>query len=73
MTSGDSGYLFRVEERRPPSGPDLEEVRKQVEQDLSREKVEKATQELVQQALQVSDVKLFPEALERAGDDNPTE
>jgi len=43
----------------------MEEVAKQVEQDLSKERVEAAYQELIQQALQVSDVKFFPEVLHK--------
>jgi parvulin-like peptidyl-prolyl isomerase len=63
LTYGDHVCMIRIEARREPKHPGLEEVRQQVEQDLYRDRADKATQELVQQALQVSDVKLFPEAL----------
>jgi len=63
LAAGDTGILIRVEARRPPREPALEEVRQQVEQDLYRQRVEQATQELIHQALQVSDVRLFPEVL----------
>jgi len=71
LTSGENGFLLQVESRRPPRNPGLEEIRRQVEQDLYRERVETATQELVQQALQVSDVKLFPEVFGKAGKEPP--
>jgi len=56
-------YLFRVETYRAPQDLPMEEVQKRVEQDLYRERVEKTHEELVRQALQGSDVKLFPEVL----------
>lgn len=59
-----SYYLFQVVSHRPKKALSLEEARKQVEADLYRERVEKAYQELIQQALQGSEVKLFPEKLQ---------
>jgi parvulin-like peptidyl-prolyl isomerase len=56
-------YLFQIIAHRPPRTVPLAEVRKQVESDLYRERVEKAYQELIQQALQASEVKLYPERL----------
>ncbi len=58
-------YLFQIISYRPPKMPDMETIVKQVEQDLSKERVEKAYQELIQQALQVSEVQFFPEALHK--------
>jgi len=56
-------YIFQITSHRPPRPFSLEEAKKQVEADLTRERVEKAYKELVQQALQASDVKLFPERI----------
>jgi parvulin-like peptidyl-prolyl isomerase len=56
-------YLFQITSHRPPRPFSLEEAKKQVEADLTRERVEKAYKELVQQALQASEVKLFPERI----------
>ncbi len=58
-----TSYLFQVTSHRPPRAFSLEEARKQVEADLTRERFEKAYRELVQQALKVSEVRLFPERL----------
>ena len=58
------GYcLFQIVSRRPARLPELGEVKQRVEQDLYQERIEKAYQELVEQALKASDVKVFPEAL----------
>jgi len=56
-------YLFQITSHRPPRPFSLEEANKQVEADLTRERMEKAYKELVQQALQASEVKLFPERI----------
>ncbi len=56
-------YIFQITSRRPPRPFSLEEATKQVEADLTRERVEKAYKELIQQALQASEVKLFPERI----------
>lgn len=56
-------YLFQILSHRPPRAHSLEEARKQVEADLYRERVEKAYRELIRQALQGSEVKLYPERL----------
>ena len=56
-------YLFQITSHRLPRAFKLEEARKQVEADLTGERTEKAYKELIQQALQASDVKLFPERL----------
>ncbi len=67
-------YLFQITSHRPPRAFSLEEAKKQVEADLTRERVEKAYRELVQQALKVSEVKLFPERLGKsAGRQAPDE
>jgi parvulin-like peptidyl-prolyl isomerase len=58
-------YLFQITSHRPPRPFSLEEAKKQVEADLTRERVEKAYKELVQQALQASEVKLFPERIRK--------
>ena len=68
VLSGEDGYLFLLKNRRQPRSPSLAEVQKQVEQDIYRERVEKAYQELIRQALLVSDVKLYPEALNNSDD-----
>ena len=65
VKTDDAVFLFRVEALRKRKTPGLEEVQGRVRQDLSRERVEKAYQGLIQQALQGSDVKLFPEAMHR--------
>jgi len=72
LGSGESLTLLRVESHRPPRVPDLEEVRQQVAQDLYRERAEAATQELIRQALQVSDVQLFPEVLRQSDGQDAT-
>jgi hypothetical protein len=59
----DAYYLFQIISHRPPRTHTLEEARKQAEADLYRERVEKAYRELIQQALQGSEVKVFPERL----------
>lgn len=56
-------YIFQITSHRPPRPFSLEEAKKQVEADLTRERVERAYKELVQQALQASEVKLFPERI----------
>ena len=56
-------YLFQITSHRPPRTFSLEEAKKQVAGDLTRERTEKAYKELIQQALQASDVKLFPERI----------
>ncbi len=56
-------YLFQIIAHRPQRTVPLTEVRKQVESDLYRERAEKAYQALIQQALQASEVKLYPERL----------
>ncbi len=58
-------YLFQITSHRPPRPFSLEEAKKQVEADLTRERVEKAYKELVQQALKASEVKLFPERIRK--------
>ena len=58
-------YLFQITSHRPPRLFSLEEARKRVESDLTRERVEKAYKELVQQSLQASEVKLFPERIRK--------
>jgi parvulin-like peptidyl-prolyl isomerase len=58
-------YIFQITSHRPPRPFGLEEARKRVEADLTRERVEKAYKELVQQALQASEVKLFPERIRK--------
>lgn len=58
-------YIFQITSHRPPRPFSLEEARKRVEADLTRERVEKAYKELVQQALQASEVKLFPERIRK--------
>jgi parvulin-like peptidyl-prolyl isomerase len=63
IQANDMYYLFQIASRRPPRAHSLEEARKQVETDLYKERVEKAYQELIQQALRASEVKLFPERI----------
>jgi len=58
-------YLFQITSHRPPRPFSLEEAKKQVEADLTRERVERAYKELVQQALKASEVKLFPERIRK--------
>ena len=58
-------YLFQITSHRPPRPFSLEEAKKQVEADLTKERVEKAYKELVQQALKASEVKLFPERIRK--------
>ena len=65
VMTDEAGYLFRIEARRAPRSPSLEEVQSRVQQDLNRERVEKTYQELIQQALQGSDVKLFLEVVHK--------
>jgi len=57
-------YVFQILSRRPPRARSLEEARNQVEADLTRERVERSYQELIRQALQASEVKLFPEKIQ---------
>jgi parvulin-like peptidyl-prolyl isomerase len=64
-------YIFQIVAHRPSRSRSLEEAGKQVEADLYRERVEKAYRQLIQQALQASEVKLFPERIhedQREGD-----
>ena len=58
-------YLFQITSHRPARPFSLEEAKKQVEADLTRERMEKAYKELVQQALKASEVKLFPERIRK--------
>lgn len=62
QVNGDA-CLFQIIAHRPPRPLGLEEAKRQVSADLTRERVEKAYKELVQQALLASEVKLFPERL----------
>ena len=64
----DECYIFQIVSHRPPKELNMEEAGKRVEQDLSKERLEKAYQELILQALQVSEVKLFPEVFYEAGE-----
>jgi peptidyl-prolyl cis-trans isomerase C len=74
---GDASYLFQIVSHRAPRAYSLEEARKQVEADLTRERFEKAYRELIQQALQVSEVKVFPERMteetRQAGPEEPSQ
>jgi parvulin-like peptidyl-prolyl isomerase len=68
----EDAYIFQITAHRPPRGLSLEEAKKQVQLDLTRERAEKAYKELIRQSLQASDVKLFPERLgEAARKDTP--
>jgi hypothetical protein len=66
----DEHYIFQIIAHRPSRSRSLEEAGKQVEADLYRERVEKAYRQLIQQALQASEVKLFPEKIH---EDQPVE
>ncbi len=59
----DSYYLFQVVSHRPERTPDYDKVKEQAGQDMYQERFQKAYQDLIQQALLVSDVKIYPEGL----------
>jgi parvulin-like peptidyl-prolyl isomerase len=59
-------YFFEILERRSERTPPFEEVKDRVKQDLYRERIEKAYQDLIQETLQASDVQLFPEHLKKS-------
>ena len=65
--------VFQIVSRRPERLPSLEEAKQRVEQDLYQERIEKAYKGLVEQALQASDVKVFPEVLRGAQAGEKTE
>ena len=63
LESGDDRLLLRVDKHRQARPVKLEDVRQQVERDLYRERAEKVQQDLIRQAIENSDVEIYPEAL----------
>lgn len=61
-------FLFEILDHRPRRDLPFEEARAKVKADLYQERIEKAYQDLVSQALAASDVQIFPEALRKAED-----
>jgi len=63
-------FLFEIIDHRPRRDLPFEEARAKVKADLYQERIEKAYQDLVSQALAASDVQIFPEALRKAEDND---
>jgi len=62
IEAGEYYYLFRVEEKRPEKVPPFEDRKEQVQNDYFMEKLQVHYQNLLEQILENSEVKLFPEA-----------
>lgn len=66
LDTPQGSFLFEIVDHRPRRALPFEEAKMKAKADLYQERVEKAYQDLVSQALSASDVQIFPEALSKA-------
>ena len=63
VKAGEDYYVFRVEEKRPEKMPTFKESEERVRNDYYMQKLKLSYQNLLDQILKSSEVKLFPEAV----------
>jgi len=67
VEAGGYHYIFLIEDTRPEQTPAFEQVAEQVQNDYRMQKLSASYQQLLEQMLKVSDVKLHPEKLVGGG------
>jgi len=67
VEAGGYYYIFKIEDTRPAKMPDFTEVAERVKNDYYMQKLKISYQNLMDQILKTSEVKLFPEAITGEG------
>jgi len=67
VKAGDYYYIFKVEEKKPERMRNYEEVKEWVKNDYKNNKMKIAYQNLLEQVLKSSEVKLFPQVITEEG------
>jgi parvulin-like peptidyl-prolyl isomerase len=67
VEAGGYHYIFRIEDTRPEKIPAFEQIAEQVQNDYRMQKLNASYQQLLEQILKTSDVKLHPEKLAGEG------